>query len=89
MTSSNICFYLKKKFLYIFTSFAQDRLELTPVAAMSGRTVARQLSGQPATMDHNLVPTTVFTPLEYSCVGYSEEDALKKYGEDNIEVCFV
>jgi len=28
----------------------------------------------------------VFTPLEYSCVGLSEESAITKFGEDNIEV---
>jgi len=32
------------------------------------------------------VPTTVFTPLEYGCIGLSEEDAIKKYGEEDIEV---
>ena len=32
------------------------------------------------------VPTTVFTPLEYSCCGYSEENAKVKFGEDNLEV---
>lgn len=32
------------------------------------------------------IPTTVFTPLEYSTVGLSEEDALMKYGDENIEV---
>ncbi|KAF4527392.1 hypothetical protein B566_EDAN016097 [Ephemera danica] len=32
------------------------------------------------------VPTTVFTPLEYGCVGLSEEAAIEKYGADNIEV---
>ena len=32
------------------------------------------------------IPTTVFTPLEYSTVGLSESDALSKYGENNIEV---
>jgi hypothetical protein len=32
------------------------------------------------------VPTTVFTPIEYGAVGYSEEDALSKFGEDNVEV---
>lgn len=37
-------------------------------------------------VDYNAVPTTVFTPLEYGCVGYSEEDAVAKYGADNIEV---
>ena len=28
----------------------------------------------------------MFTPLEYSCVGLSEEDAIEKYGADGIEV---
>lgn len=32
------------------------------------------------------VPTTVFTPLEYGCVGLSEEDAIAKHGEENLEV---
>ena len=32
------------------------------------------------------VATTVFTPLEYGCIGLSEEDAIEKYGNDNIEV---
>lgn len=37
-------------------------------------------------MDYKNVCTTVFTPLEYSCVGYTEEDAIHEYGEDAIEV---
>jgi len=37
-------------------------------------------------MDYINVPTTIFTPLEYACVGLSEEKAIEKYGEDNIEV---
>jgi thioredoxin reductase (NADPH) len=32
------------------------------------------------------VSTTVFTPLEYGCVGLSEEDAIKKFGKDNVRV---
>lgn len=32
------------------------------------------------------VPTTVFTPLEYSCCGYSEETAKEKFGEENLDV---
>jgi len=28
----------------------------------------------------------VFTPLEYGAVGYSEEDAIARFGEENIEV---
>ena len=32
------------------------------------------------------MPTTVFTPLEYGAIGYSEEEAVGKWGEDDIEV---
>lgn len=32
------------------------------------------------------VPTTVFTPLEYGCVGLSEEEAVALHGQEHIEV---
>jgi thioredoxin reductase (NADPH) len=37
-------------------------------------------------MDYVNICTTVFTPIEYSCVGLSEDDAIEKYGADGIEV---
>jgi thioredoxin reductase (NADPH) len=37
-------------------------------------------------MDYGLVATTVFTPLEYGCCGMSEEEAIEKIGEDNLEI---
>ena len=37
-------------------------------------------------MQWNYIPTTVFTPTEYGCIGLSEEEAIKQHGEDNIEV---
>lgn len=37
-------------------------------------------------MDYQNVATTVFTPLEYGCIGLAEEDAVAKYGEEDIEV---
>lgn len=40
-------------------------------------------------MDYDYIATTVFTPLEYGCVGLSEETALKRYGEDNIDVWII
>ncbi len=40
-------------------------------------------------MDYYAVPTTVFTPIEYGCIGYSEEEALEKFGSENIEVIIV
>jgi thioredoxin reductase (NADPH) len=36
-------------------------------------------------MNYNNICTTVFTPIEYSCVGISEDDAVSIYGKDNIE----
>ena len=61
--------------------------ELTPVAIKAGELLARRLfAGATQTMDYALVPTAVFTPFEYGCVGLNEEDAVAKYGEDNVEV---
>ena len=37
-------------------------------------------------MDYKNVATTVFTPLEYGAIGYAEEDAIEKFGEENLEV---
>jgi len=37
-------------------------------------------------MDYHLIPTTVFTPIEYGACGYAEEDAIKEFGESNIKV---
>jgi thioredoxin reductase (NADPH) len=54
---------------------ALGRPELTPTAILSGKLLARRLiKGALTHMDYSMVPTTVFTPIEYSCVGLSEED---------------
>jgi thioredoxin reductase (NADPH) len=42
--------------------------------------VARLFGGESALMDYNLVPTAVFTPLEYGTIGFSEEAAIEKFG---------
>mmetsp|Transcript_5641 Transcript_5641/g.11248 ORF Transcript_5641/g.11248 Transcript_5641/m.11248 type:complete len:639 (-) Transcript_5641:116-2032(-) len=61
--------------------------ELTPVAIQAGLLLANRLFGaSKEPMDYVNVCTTVFTPLEYSCVGLSEDDAIAKYGEAGIEV---
>ncbi|XP_017137553.1 thioredoxin reductase 1, mitochondrial isoform X1 [Drosophila miranda] len=61
--------------------------ELTPVAVLAGRLLARRLyGGSNQRMDYSDVATTVFTPLEYACVGLSEEDAVKQHGADGVEV---
>jgi len=73
--------------IYAIGDVLKDKLELTPVAIAAGRLLARRLyNGGKTLMDYRAVPTTIFTPLEYGCVGLAEEDALKQYGEKNIEV---
>ena len=37
-------------------------------------------------MNYKNVVTCVFTPLEYGCVGLSEEDAIEKYTDEKIDV---
>uniref|UniRef100_A0A8C5YCQ5 Thioredoxin reductase 2 n=1 Tax=Microcebus murinus TaxID=30608 RepID=A0A8C5YCQ5_MICMU len=63
------------------------RPELTPTAIMAGRLLAQRLFGQSmALMDYDNVPTTVFTPLEYGCVGLSEEEAVAHHGQERVEI---
>lgn len=64
---------------------AKGKAELTPVAIKEGTAIARQIF-QSKNVSQKVVPTTVFTPLEYSSAGLSEEDAKKQYGDENIEV---
>lgn len=61
--------------------------ELTPVAIQAGIKLAHRLfGGSKEIMDYVNICTTVFTPLEYSCVGLSEDDATEKFGADNVEI---
>lgn len=47
---------------------------------------ARLYNGSTEHMDYDNVATTVFSPLEYGCVGLTEEEAISRYTESNIEV---
>jgi thioredoxin reductase (NADPH) len=62
--------------------------ELTPVAIQAGKLLAKRLfqDGFDQPMDYHHVATTVFTPLEYGTIGYSEEEATRVRGADNLEV---
>uniref|UniRef100_A0A8C2IPA7 thioredoxin-disulfide reductase (NADPH) n=1 Tax=Cyprinus carpio TaxID=7962 RepID=A0A8C2IPA7_CYPCA len=61
--------------IFAIGDIAEGRPELTPTAIKAGRLLARRL-----------VATTVFTPLEYGCVGLSEEEAERRHGKDQIEL---
>jgi thioredoxin reductase (NADPH) len=61
--------------------------ELTPVAIKAGVMLAARLfAGATKVMDYTDIATTVFTPLEYGCVGLSEEAAIDMFGRDNLAV---
>uniref|UniRef100_A0A8C4MT49 Thioredoxin reductase 1, cytoplasmic n=1 Tax=Equus asinus TaxID=9793 RepID=A0A8C4MT49_EQUAS len=72
-------------YIYAIGDILEGKLELTPVAIQAGRLLAQRLYGG-STCDYENVPTTVFTPLEYGACGLSEENAVEKFGEENIEV---
>jgi thioredoxin reductase (NADPH) len=74
--------------------------ELQTVAAKSGKFLAHRISHRKFgtlqeevilkkySMDYSYIPTTVFSPVEYSYVGLNEEEATERYGADNIE-CYL
>uniref|UniRef100_A0A8C9TJ79 Thioredoxin reductase 2 n=1 Tax=Scleropages formosus TaxID=113540 RepID=A0A8C9TJ79_SCLFO len=73
--------------IYAIGDIGEGRPELTPTAIKAGRLLARRLAGiSSELMNYHNVPTTVFTPLEYGCVGLSEEEAERRHGKDGIEV---
>uniref|UniRef100_A0A674AY50 thioredoxin-disulfide reductase (NADPH) n=1 Tax=Salmo trutta TaxID=8032 RepID=A0A674AY50_SALTR len=73
--------------IYAFGDIGEGRPELTPTAIKAGKLLARRLAGQTnELMNYDNVATTVFTPLEYGCVGLSEEEAEGRHGKDSIEV---
>lgn len=73
--------------IYAIGDVCQGLQELTPVAIKAGELLAKRLfGGSTVQMDYSLVPTTVFTPVEYGSVGISEEEAISRYGSENIDV---
>ena len=53
-----------------------DRVNLTPVAIREGMAfVDTVFNGKPTPVDHDLIPTAIFTQPEFGTVGLSEEDA--------------
>ncbi|KAL4091783.1 hypothetical protein QTP88_026417 [Uroleucon formosanum] len=73
--------------IYAVGDVLHERPELTPVAIQAGKLLAGRLyNGTQEQMDYDNVATTVFSPLEYGCVGITEEEAINRYTENEIEV---
>ncbi|MBW4460196.1 MAG: glutathione-disulfide reductase [Nodosilinea sp. WJT8-NPBG4] len=63
-----------------------DRVSLTPVAIREGRLFAdAEFGHQPVTLDYDTIPTAVFTTPEMGTVGFTEAEAAKKFGKDDIQ----
>lgn len=72
--------------IYAIGDVINGQMELTPTAIKTGLLLAKRLyGGSTEKMDYINIPTTVFTPLEYGCCGYAEEDAKKVFGAENIK----
>lgn len=62
-----------------------NRVNLTPVALAEGMAVAKRLfAQQQPTVDYDFIPTAVFSQPNIGTVGYTEEEARKKFGEVKI-----
>ena len=64
------------------------RLALTPVAVAAGRRLSERLfNNKPEEhLDYTNVATVVFSHPAIGSIGYTEEQAVKEFGEENIKV---
>lgn len=62
-----------------------DRIALTPVALMEGHRLSDTLfGGKDRPVDHEYVASTVFTTPEIGTVGYTEAEAVAKFGDIDV-----
>jgi len=62
-------------------------VELTPTAVAAGRRLSDRLfGGLDDKADYDLVPTVVFSHPTIGTIGFTEQDAIAKFGEDDIKV---
>jgi thioredoxin reductase (NADPH) len=75
--------------VYAVGDVVQGSPELTPVAILAGKLLARRLFGNSTQlMNYKDIATTIFTPLEFGTVGLNEDEANAVYGEENVD-CYV
>ncbi|EJW12597.1 Glutathione reductase [Rhodovulum sp. PH10] len=62
-----------------------NRVNLTPVAIREGQAFAETVfGGTPTTVDHEKIPTAVFSEPEVGTIGLTEADAVKKLGDVDV-----
>ena len=62
--------------------------QLTPVAVAAGRALAKRVFGgeKNAHLDYKNIPTIIFSHPPAGSIGMSEEEAIDKYGKENIKI---
>lgn len=62
--------------------------ELTPVAIAAGRRLADRLFGgeKDACLNYHQIPTVIFSHPPIGTIGYTEPEAIAKYGEEQVKV---
>uniref|UniRef100_A0AAV1TV02 Glutathione reductase n=1 Tax=Peronospora matthiolae TaxID=2874970 RepID=A0AAV1TV02_9STRA len=62
--------------------------ELTPVAIAAGRRLADRLFGgeKDACLNYHQIPSVIFSHPPIGTIGYTEPEAVAKYGEENVKV---
>lgn len=86
LSTSRNCLVQGTQSIYAVGDCMAGSPELTPVAVREGEMLARRLfHGETRTFDKAFIPTTIFTPSEYGCVGLSEEAAAAQHGQTAIE----
>lgn len=64
-----------------------NRINLTPVAINEGRAFAdTEFGGKHRLMSHENVPSAIFSTPEAATVGLTEQEAIAKYGTENIKI---
>lgn len=62
-----------------------DRKNLTPVALMEGMALTKTIcAGQPTAPDHTYVASAVFSHPQIATVGFTEEQAVKEFGDVDV-----
>nr|AZL94588.1 thioredoxin-disufide reductase [Nephromyces sp. MMRI]AZL94589.1 thioredoxin-disufide reductase [Nephromyces sp. MMRI]AZL94590.1 thioredoxin-disufide reductase [Nephromyces sp. MMRI]AZL94591.1 thioredoxin-disufide reductase [Nephromyces sp. MMRI]AZL94592.1 thioredoxin-disufide reductase [Nephromyces sp. MMRI] len=63
-------------------------VELTPMAIAAARRLADRITGisPNAFVSYDFVPTVIFSHPPIGTVGYTEEEAIKKYGEESLKI---
>lgn len=74
--------------IYAVGDIIKGGVELTPVAVAAGRRLSERLFNNKPNehLDYNLIPTVVFSHPPIATIGMSEQQAIEKYGQDQIKI---